>query len=166
MSPLTRIGAPAALAVVLAACSGDASHGDPLAFCRRLQRLGELVAASGSGPENIDDVPAARALADDIATTAESLRETAPGVIADDVRVLAVVTADLARELRDFYEAVDDDPARANDPAFLSSFDPLSEERQEAIDQAGKAVRPWVEDHCDRGTPEPTSGDEPPGSGG
>lgn len=134
---------------VLAVTGDDVREaGDPAAFCERLNRLGELVGAAGTGPEDVEDVPAARDLAADIAAAAEALREVAPEAIASDVRTLSGVTAELARDLRRFYDAIADDPARASDPAFLDSFDLLTEERQEALEEAGAEIRPWVEANC------------------
>lgn len=131
------------------ACTGGGPDRDPEAFCRRVDRLAELVATAEAGPAEIGDVPAARALADDIATTAEALPAEAPEEIDDDARTLAGVTAALAGDLRDFYAEIAADPARAADPAFLSAFDPLTDERQTALEEAGAGVRPWVEEHCD-----------------
>lgn len=134
---------------LMAGCSNGGSSEDPAVFCRHLERLSELVTSAAAGPEDIAEVPAARALAEDIVETAEALQQSAPDEIAQDAGALAEVTGELAIELRDFYQAIADDPTRANDPGFLASFDPLTAERQAAIDDAGKRVRPWVEKHCD-----------------
>jgi len=122
--------------------------GDPQAFCAQLDRLGGLVTAAEIGPEDVSDVPAAQALAEDIAVAAEALRPLAHEDIADDVRTLSGVTAALARDLRDFYGGIADDPSRASDPAYLDSFEPVTEQRQKAVDAAGERIRPWVADHC------------------
>lgn len=151
MRPPLALLALCALATGGVSCSGDAPAGDPAAFCRHLSRLAEQVVAAQAGPEELADVPAARALARDIAATAAALRQDAPEDIAADARALAEVTGELAQELGDFYQAIADDPARANDPTFLSSFDPVTEERRDAIDDAGGRVRPWVDEHCDVG---------------
>lgn len=135
-------------AIALARGSSEDPPGDPAAFCRHVAQLGELVAAAASGPEEIADVPAARSVADDIARGADELRDAAPEEIADGARTLAEVTGELARDLRDFYQAILDDSARANDPAFLSSFDPITEERRERLSRAGEDVRPWIAEHC------------------
>ncbi|HLF98962.1 MAG TPA: hypothetical protein VI916_00695 [Acidimicrobiia bacterium] len=121
---------------------------DPRIFCGHVARLGELVVAAASGPEEIGDVPAAQALVDDIATTADGLRAEAPDEIAEAAADLASVTAEVARELRDFYRQIVQDPARANDPAFLASLKPLNEDRRASFEAAGAKVRPWVAEHC------------------
>lgn len=143
-------------ALVLVGCSSGGSTGDPEAFCRGFARLGDQVAAAAEPPEELADVPSASRLADEIATTADALRATAPDDIAEDAQRLATVTAELARDLRDFYQAIVDDPARANDPTFLNSFEPVSEDRSKVITEAGAKVRPWVAEHCG-GAPSPTS---------
>lgn len=151
--------AVALVAVVglFALMSGDEPEpeADPRVFCGHVARLGELVAAAASGPEEIGDVPAAQALVDDIATTADGLRAEAPEEIADAAHRLASVTAEVARELRDFYRQIAEDPARANDPTFLASLKPMTEDRRAAFEEAGATVRPWVADHCALGTGTP-----------
>lgn len=148
--------AVAALATLPGCSSGDGRDGDLAAFCTGFDRLSELVRAAAVSPDELEDVAAARALADDIAETARELPGVAPDAVADDVDELADVTVDLATELRDFYQGILDDPARANDPAFLTSFEPVTEERRAALEEAGAAVRPFVTEHC-TGEVDPTT---------
>lgn len=150
-----RAAALTALALVLTGCPDDDSSGDVAAFCERYAALGEFVQAAVAGPEELEDIPAARALADDIGSAARSVAEIAPEEIEEEARRLASVTGELAGELSAFYEQIEDDPARANDPAFLSEFQPLTEERREELVAAGDDVRPFVERHCAQDT-EPT----------
>lgn len=128
---------------------GDAEEpANPRAFCRNVARLGDLVEAAATGPQELAEVPAAQRLADEMVTRAELLAHEPPEEIREAARSLSSVTAELARELRDFYAGVTEDPAKANDPAYLASFDPLTPERRAAIEAAGEDVRPWVAEHC------------------
>lgn len=150
------------IAVVIASrgdSEGDNAAVDPEAFCRRLDRLAELVAEAEAGPDEVSDVAAARSLASDIGDAAQGLKDTAPEAIADDVGDLADVTVELADELAAFYQRLLDDPERANDPAFLTGFQPVTDERRAEIERAGRGVRPWVEEHCGdaRSTTQPSS---------
>lgn len=165
---MRRCLAGVAIAVAaLGACSSDGG-GDPdvAAFCSRFHQLSELVAAASVPPEEMEDVASARTLADDIARTARELPRVAPDEIGDDVERLSETTADLAAELRDFYQGIVDDPARANDPTYLSSFEPVTEDRRAVLEEAGEGVRPYVDQHCGEPLPpaEPSeSTDRPPG---
>lgn len=133
----------------LTACSSDGSgDGDVAAFCSRFHQLSKLVVAASVPPEEMQDVGSARSLADDIARTARELPRVAPDEIRDDVEDLSGTTAELAAGLRDFYQGIVDDPARANDPTYLSSFEPVTEDRRAVLQEAGERVRPYVDQHC------------------
>lgn len=162
MSPRRGLAALVIAAATLAACSSDGgAEGDVAAFCSRFHQLSELVATASVPPEEMEDVGSARTLADDIARTARELPRVAPEEIRDDVERLSETTAELATELRDFYQGIVDDPSRANDPTYLSSFEPVTDDRRAALREAGEGVRPYVDEHC--GEPLPPA--EPSGGG-
>lgn len=151
----------------LGACSSEGG-GDPdvAAFCSRFHQLSELVAAASTPPEEMEDVASARTLGDDIARAARELPRVAPDEIRDDVEQLSDTTAELAAELRNFYQGIVDDPARANDPTYLSSFEPVTDERRAALAEAGESVRPFVDEHCGEPLPpaEPSESTDPSSS--
>lgn len=168
MSIRRRLAVALVALVALTACSSDdGGDGDVAAFCSRFHQLSELVAAASVPPEEMEDVTAARGISDDIARAARRLPEVAPEPVANDVRRLAEVTFALASELRDFYQGILDDPARANDPKYLGSFQPVTDDRREALDAAGDEVRPYVDEHCGEPLPpaEPSEGTNPPPTG-
>lgn len=140
-------------AMILTSCGSDETgrdDADPTAFCRQFDAFTELIQAAGVGPEDVADVPATSELADDIVEAAATLPGAAPDDIRDDVRTLARLSAEIFGDLRDFYERIADDPSLANDPEFLASFNPLTDERLEALTDAGEEVRPEVSERCDR----------------
>lgn len=150
----------AALLLLTACSSGGGTEGDVAAFCARFHQLSGLVASASQPPEAPEDVAGAQSLATDIARTARNLSDVAPEPVAADVRRLAEITVALASELSDFYQGIVEDPARANDPTYLASFEPVTAERREALQSAGDRVRPYVDEHCGDPLPpaEPTGG--------
>ena len=137
-----------AVAVAIGTCSdGDERPDDPQAFCERMEAFREAVDRLGQGPESTEQVASAREAAAAVAERARGLAESAPEAVAGDVEVMAETTVEVAERLRAFYAEIEEDPSKAQDAAYLASFDFADDERAR-LETAARRVRPYVSERC------------------
>jgi len=151
--------------LVLGGCSSSSAPRDPAAFCAAVDALRISVDRLATGPETIEAVPAARGAADAVVRRARAVKATAPADLRDDAGELADATADVAARVRDFYDAVLDDPERAGDARALASFG-ITEGEQARLDVASRRLRPRIAQQCPPADTPPSTGAAPASTAG